>query len=50
MSVSVPLPESTDQEPAATHPSLQRLRFTPEQFHKLGALGFFDDDQKYELL
>ncbi len=32
------------------HPSLQRLRFTPEQFHKLGELGFFDDDQKYELL
>lgn len=50
MSMPALPPESVAQQPAASHPALQRLRFTPEMFHKLGELGFFDDDQKYELL
>ncbi|MFN3689570.1 MAG: Uma2 family endonuclease [Fimbriimonadales bacterium] len=50
MSAPTVLTTPAVEELVATHPSLQRLRFTPEQFHKLGALGFFDDDQKYELL
>jgi Uma2 family endonuclease len=50
MTAPAVLTEQNLQEPAAEHPSLQRLRFTPEMFHKLGELGFFDDNQKYELM
>ncbi|MCX7925810.1 MAG: Uma2 family endonuclease [Fimbriimonadales bacterium] len=50
MSAPAVLTQPTAEEPAAPHLALQRLRFTPEQFHRLGELGFFDDDQKYELL
>ncbi|MCS6920141.1 MAG: Uma2 family endonuclease [Fimbriimonadales bacterium] len=48
MSASAVLSEPPVQEPAA--PALQRLRFTPEMFHKLGEAGILDDNQKYELL
>ncbi|MCS6923025.1 MAG: Uma2 family endonuclease [Fimbriimonadales bacterium] len=48
MSAPASLTEQT--APAAAHPALQRLRFTPEMFHKLGELGFFDDNLKYELI
>jgi hypothetical protein len=41
MSAPAVLAEQNLQEPAAEHPSLQRLRFTPEMFHRLGELGFF---------
>lgn len=34
--------------PAPEMPS--RYKFTPEQFHRLGELGLFDDDNRYELL
>ncbi|MCX7993101.1 MAG: Uma2 family endonuclease, partial [Fimbriimonadales bacterium] len=27
-----------------------RYKFTPEQFHRMGELGLFDDDNRYELL
>ncbi|MCS6924077.1 MAG: Uma2 family endonuclease, partial [Fimbriimonadales bacterium] len=50
MSAPASLTEQTTPAPAATHPALQRLRFTPEMFHKLGELGFFDDNLKYELI
>jgi Uma2 family endonuclease len=30
--------------------SASRYKFTPEAFHQLGALGFFDDGQRYELI
>lgn len=50
MSVPAVLTESTAREPVAVHPALQRLRFTPEMFHKLGELGLLDDHRKYELL
>ncbi|MCS6920140.1 MAG: Uma2 family endonuclease [Fimbriimonadales bacterium] len=48
MSASAVLSEPPVQESAA--PALQRLRFTPEMFHKLGEAGILDDNQKYELL
>lgn len=30
--------------------TVQRHRFTLEQFHRLGELGFLDDDNRYELI
>jgi Uma2 family endonuclease len=31
-------------------PTPQRYRFTPELFHRLGQLGFFEPDQRVELI
>ncbi len=50
MSTSAVRAEPTVQEPAAEHPTLQRLRITPEMFHRMGAAGILNDDCKYELL
>jgi Uma2 family endonuclease len=41
------------QTGARVHPEaapVARYKFTPEAFHQLGALGFFDDCQRYELI
>lgn len=48
--MSAPAALTEPHAPAADHPALQRLRFTPEMFHQLGALGLLDDAHKYELL
>jgi len=34
----------------ARTPALQRIRFTPEMFHRLGELGLQDDETRYELI
>ncbi|MCS7208684.1 MAG: Uma2 family endonuclease [Fimbriimonadales bacterium] len=50
MSATTTLTELPVAKTAAPHPSLQRLYFTPEMFRRLGELGFFDDERKYELI
>ncbi len=44
------LAASCAPEPAAPPDALQRVRFTPEMFHQLGALGVLDERQRYELI
>jgi Uma2 family endonuclease len=36
--------------PPAERPAAERLRFTPEMFHRLGELGLLDDAARYELI
>jgi len=36
--------------PPAERPAAERLRFTPEMFHRLGELGLLDDTTRYELI
>ncbi len=42
-------PEQSQARGEPVNP-LQRLKFTPEMFHRLGELGFFDDATRYELI
>jgi len=35
---------------AETPVTVERYKFTPEAFHRLGALGFLDDTRPYELI
>jgi Uma2 family endonuclease len=35
---------------AGRTPALQRMRFTPEMFHRLGELGILNDETRYELI
>jgi Uma2 family endonuclease len=42
-------PTATESAAART-PALQRVRFTPEMFHRLGELGLLDDETRYELI
>ncbi len=44
------LAASCSPEPAAPPDALQRVRFTPEMFYQLGALGVLDERQRYELI